>query len=69
MGQGRFLFTRDDGAAVPLSYTVVDDFATHAPFSSASVRNTVPNCTTAPRPTSMIDALFDDLAVNKSALP
>ncbi len=65
----RFLFSRDGGTSVPVVYTVVDSIAANAPAKSISVRNTVPNCTSASRPSGMIDALFDNILVNKSAAP
>ncbi|MFO1339127.1 MAG: hypothetical protein U1F53_13040 [Burkholderiaceae bacterium] len=65
----RFLFKRDSDPVVPLVYTVQDAGSAHAPYANVSIRNVIPNCTSAPRPTSMIDALFDDVSINKSAVP
>ena len=65
----RFLFSRDDKPAVSLIYSVQDAGSAHAPYANVSIRNVIPNCTSGTRPTSMMDALFDDVSINKSAVP
>jgi hypothetical protein len=65
----RFLFTRDGNAAVPVSYTVSDNDTPGTPAALVGLRLITPNCTDAARPSSVVDAKFDNVYVNKSAAP
>jgi hypothetical protein len=65
----RFIFQRDDGPEVVAPYTVPDTTPPGIQVKLLDAIHFVPNCTTTPRPMAFIDALFDDVMVNKSAAP
>jgi hypothetical protein len=65
----RFIFQRDDNPEVVALYTVSD---TAPPGLQAKILDTVhlvPNCTASPQPVAFIEAFFDDVMVNESAVP
>jgi hypothetical protein len=67
----QFIFQRDNQPQKLVSYNgvVTDADPTAAPIKGLGVTNLVPNCTSTPRPFASMNALFDNVAVNQSALP
>jgi hypothetical protein len=65
----RFLFSRDGGTPAAVNYAVLDGSPAGEPLALIGVRNFVLNCTASPRPSGMIDATFDNVYVNKAAVP
>lgn len=65
----RFLVQKGSDAPGVLPYTVSDGAPPSLAYKHLKISNTVPNCTTSPRPSAMVDAEFDNVAVNRSALP
>jgi hypothetical protein len=66
----RFIFTRDGLSSVGYVYTVPD--AARGGFVDVKrldANLALANCATEPRPTALMDALFDDVYVNESAAP
>jgi len=61
----QFIFQMNNDAPVPLAYTVSDAFAPGLPDKSLWVFGDVPHCTNKPRPSATIDALFDNVYVNR----
>jgi hypothetical protein len=69
-GGKTFTFSRDNGAASgTVAYAYEDSSPPGNPFKQLSTRMDVPNCQSAPVPSSMVDARFDNVLVNQSALP
>lgn len=65
-----FLFARDNGAfSGSLPYSVTDTSAPGAAFKQLSTRLDLPNCLSGARVAGSVDAMFDNVAVNKSAAP
>lgn len=64
----RFVFQRDSNTPVNLTYTVADSLPASFPTKLIQVSNTVPRCTTTPRPVAFIAADFDNIMVNASTL-
>ena len=66
----QFIFQRGSQTPVPVSYgNLPDDAPPVVQFKSLEAANFLANCDVAPRPVGMVDALFDDVSVNESALP
>jgi hypothetical protein len=64
----RFVFVRDGSTTGEVAYTLADDSAPGRPLMSLGGRTEVPACTSGPRPTSFVNARFDNVTVNRSAL-
>ena len=64
----RFIFQRDDDPEVFASYTMSDSAPPAIPAKSLDALHFVPNCQTTPRPMAFIEAWFDDVMVNESAV-
>jgi hypothetical protein len=68
--QDRFIFQRDREQPVFVTYQGFSDAA--APgiqLKTLGADNFIANCSTTPRPVGVVDALFDNVFVNQSALP
>lgn len=67
----QFIFQRDNQAQKFVSYNgvVTDTDPTAVQIKGLGVANLVANCTSTPRPTASMNALFDNVAVNQSAIP
>ena len=65
----QFIFQRDSQAQQFVPYTVSDTDPPVLPLKLIGVNNDVPNCTGRVRPVASMNALFDDVVVNQSALP
>ncbi len=65
----QFIFQRGKQTPVLVPYSVSDTAEPGFPLKTLEVVHRVANCTTAPRPVGMGDALFDNVVVNESALP
>ena len=66
----QFIFQRGNQSPVPVSYGILpDDAPPVIQFKSLEAANFSANCDVPPRPVGMVDALFDDVSVNESALP
>ena len=69
-GSKTFYFSRDGGANVgTVAYALPDTTPPMVPFQQLSTRLDLPNCQSAPRVPGMVDAVFDNVAVNRSATP
>lgn len=65
----RFIFSRDGGVTTgEVPYTQNDSNFPGAAFTGVGTRTSVANCTQSPRPRVMLDARFDQVQVNKSAI-
>ncbi len=65
-----FSFARDNGAASgAVAYTESDVNPPGVAFRQLSTRLDLPNCLTSPRVSGLVDARFDNVQVNQSALP
>ena len=64
-----FYFSRDGATPGTVAYADSDASPPSLPFKQLSTRVNVPSCQSAPRASSMVDALFDNVFVNRSALP
>jgi hypothetical protein len=64
-----FYFARDGGTPGTVAYADSDASPPSLPFKQMSTRVNVPSCQSAPRVSSMVDATFDNVFVNRSALP
>lgn len=65
-----FFFSRDGGAqAGSVGYAYSDAQPPTQPFHQLSTRLDLPNCSSGPIASGMVDARFDNVAVNRSALP
>ncbi|MBI3245361.1 MAG: hypothetical protein HYZ50_02505 [Deltaproteobacteria bacterium] len=65
----RFLVQVNDNPVEELPYTVTDAESPSVETKGLQVATGVPNCTTAPRPVAFLEANFDDVMVNASAVP
>lgn len=65
----QFIFQRDDEPEMVIAYTVPDTFPPSNPIKTLRASPGVANCTAEPRPVSFIDASFDNVLVNESAVP
>jgi hypothetical protein len=65
----RFIFQRDADPEVFLPYTVSDAASASNAAKGVNVLDAVPNCTIGPRSVGFINAFFDDVSVNESAVP
>jgi len=61
----QFIFQLNSDSPVPLTYAEADTFPPGLQDKSFWVAGNVPHCTTRPRPSAAIDALFDNLYVNR----
>jgi hypothetical protein len=69
-GGKTFSFSRDGGAwAGTVAYALPDTTPPMLPFQQLSTRMDLPNCQSAPRVSGLVDAVFDNVAVNRSAAP
>lgn len=65
----RFIFQRDDNPPVVSPYTVSDVTPSGAKRKNLLIGNFAANCTAAPRPVAFMEAFFDNVFVNESAVP
>jgi hypothetical protein len=65
----QFLFRRDSQAKVAAPYTVSDSAAASVPWKALFTLVNLQNCLSGPRTAGYVDAQFDSLAVNLSAVP
>jgi hypothetical protein len=69
----QFVFSRDLGtpqaATATIPYTQPDTSPPGNLYKELTVRTDVANCASGPQTTGYIDALFDNVSINKSALP
>ena len=67
----QFIFQRDNQAQKFVSYNgvVTDSNPTAVEIKGLGVANVVANCTSTPRPVASMNVLFDNVAVNQSAIP
>lgn len=61
----QFIFQLNNEAPVPLAYAMSDTFPAGLPEKDFFVTGNVPHCTTNPRPSASIDALLDNVYVNR----
>ena len=64
----RFIFQRDREQPVFVTYTVLDATAPGIQLKTLGADNFIANCSNTLRPVAMVDALFDNVFVNQSAL-
>ena len=64
-----FYFSREGGPTGTVAYAESDASPPGVLFRQVSTRVNVPTCQSAPRVSSMVDALFDNVFVNRSAAP
>ena len=64
----RFIFQRDREQPVFVTYTVLDAAAPGIQLKTLGADNFIANCSNTLRPVGMVDALFDNVFVNQSAL-
>ena len=62
-----FHFSREGVTGGTVAYSVSDDFFPSVIFRQVSTRVLVPSCQSAPRAGAVVDALFDNVFVNRSA--
>jgi hypothetical protein len=67
--QHRFIFQRDSAAPKIIPYSVDDSAPSGIQLKSIGADNFVASCTGFGKPVAMVDALFDNVFVNQSALP
>jgi hypothetical protein len=60
----QFIFRMDNQPAFVSPYTVSDTTPASGAFRYIGLTRILPNCTTTPRPTAMVDARFSDVYVN-----
>ena len=65
----QFIFQRGSQTPVIVPYLVSDTAELGIQSKDLEVVQFVANCTAAPRPVGMVDALFDNVFVNQSAQP
>jgi hypothetical protein len=65
----QFIFQRDARTPLIVQYQVSDTTPPGLPLKGIGTINLVPNCTNPPRPFGSMNALFDNVAVNESAIP
>jgi hypothetical protein len=61
----QFIFQMNNKAPVSSPYTVPDMSAPFLQVKSIELARVVPNCTSSPRPAAAIDAVFDNVLVNR----
>jgi len=64
-----FYFQRDSQAKVSVTYSAADTTPPGTPIKQIDTRTETANCLAGPRTTAMVDAKFDGVQVNASALP
>lgn len=64
-----FLFARDGSATGAVTYTDSDSAPPGVAFKQVSTRVDLPNCASAAGSAALVDADFDNVQVNRSALP
>lgn len=64
-----FYFSRDGVGTGTVAYAESDAAVPGVLFRQASTRVNVPSCQSAPRVSAVVDALFDNVFVNRSAAP
>jgi hypothetical protein len=64
-----FYFSREGGTTGTVAYAESDASPPGFPFKQVSTRVNVPSCQSAPRVSSLVDAVFDNVFVNRSAAP
>lgn len=69
MPQHRFIFQRDSETPKFISYSVSDSAPSGVQLKTLGADNFVASCTGFGKPVGMVDALFDNVFVNQSALP
>jgi hypothetical protein len=68
--QDRFIFQRDTQPRKFVTYEgFLDDAAPGIQVKTIGADNFIANCINTPRPVGVVDALFDNVFVNQSALP
>lgn len=67
--QHRFIFQRDSETPKIISYSVSDGAPSGVQLKTLGADNFVASCTGFGKPVGMVDALFDNVFVNQSALP
>ena len=68
--QDRFIFQRDREQPAFVSYTGFSDAAPPGiQLKTLGADHFIANCATNPTPVGMVDAIFDNVFVNQSALP
>lgn len=65
----RFIFQRGTQPPLFVPYTVTDTQLPGVQLKTLGVDNFVANCTAAPRPTALVDTLWDNVFVNENAIP
>lgn len=65
----QFIFRGDSGPPAIVEYTVSDAAAPGIQVKTIGADNFTANCDNTPRPVGVVDALFDNVFVNQSALP
>lgn len=65
----QFVFQMNSDPELATSYGVSDTAPPSGPNKYIGLTRVLPNCTSAPRPTAMIDAAFDDVFVNAPPPP
>jgi hypothetical protein len=60
----QFIFQLNGNAEFVSPYTVSDAAPPTYPGKYIGLTRVLPNCTTNPRPTAMVDAYFDNVCVN-----
>jgi hypothetical protein len=72
-GADRFVFQKGKGPEVAIAYTGNNDVFGPGTVNGGNkrleVNHQLPNCTSAPRPVAYMEAYFDDIKVNASAVP
>jgi hypothetical protein len=71
-GGNRFIFQKGKGAEFYVTNTVNvggSPGASNGGYKRLQIQNVLPNCTSDPRPMGFIDASFDNIMVNESAIP
>jgi len=61
----QFIFQMNNGSQVSLAYAVSDAYQPGFPDKSFWVSGNVPHCSAKPRPSASVEALFDDVYVNR----
>jgi hypothetical protein len=64
-----FYFSRDGAGSGTVAYAQSDANPPSSPFRQLSTRVNLPNCQSAPRVSGLVDAKFDNVSVNQSAIP
>ena len=64
-----FYFAREGVGAGTVAYSEPDPSSPGVPFKQVSTRVVIPSCLSAPKVSGVVDALFDNVFVNRSAAP